>query len=525
MRQGKLLLSFFILFRLLNAAVLQTFAEPDEYWQSQEVAHRLAFGSGSLTWEWRVGLRDVAYPYLLSRVWRLFSWAGANPDLLVLVPKYTQAVISALGQYYFVKFCVRVGGDGLLVPAILSTVGSWFDWMYSARTLSNGVETAFASIFCYYWSWPGMPNLPQVRSVLHLHAFCYLLALLSFILRPTASLLFVSVVVDSLFRLAQPTALLLLSVAVGALETTVVCALSAALNYSFYQRWVFPAWTFFEVNALWGVSAFYGTNPWYWYLAAGIPAILGGFLPFFARGLIMQPMRPFLKYLAVVITVYSALQHKEMRFLAGVAPFINLAVALGIAQLGQRRWWRMLLFTVLAVHALVGLYATTVHQRGVIDVTNDLRHRMAGFGNVTGVGFLMPCHSTPLFARLHYDVPVKFLTCEPPLELSERDRLAYRDEARQFYADVRGFVANHFPPVMSRKTPKRTAPQSDQKLRDWFWPSHLVIFESLLDTEFSIFLQGTGYHQCAQHFNSHWHPDSERRGHVLIYCRDPTFTS
>ena len=30
--------------RVLNAVLLQTYFNPDEYWQSLEVAHRLAFG-------------------------------------------------------------------------------------------------------------------------------------------------------------------------------------------------------------------------------------------------------------------------------------------------------------------------------------------------------------------------------------------------------------------------------------------------------------------------------------------------
>jgi phosphatidylinositol glycan class B len=38
------LLVFFILFRLLNSLIARTWFSPDEYWQSQEVAHKLAFG-------------------------------------------------------------------------------------------------------------------------------------------------------------------------------------------------------------------------------------------------------------------------------------------------------------------------------------------------------------------------------------------------------------------------------------------------------------------------------------------------
>ena len=35
-------------FRVLNAVVLCTYWNPDEFWQGPEVAHRLAFGYGYL---------------------------------------------------------------------------------------------------------------------------------------------------------------------------------------------------------------------------------------------------------------------------------------------------------------------------------------------------------------------------------------------------------------------------------------------------------------------------------------------
>jgi phosphatidylinositol glycan class B len=47
-------------FRFANALCVVTFFNPDEYWQSLEPAHRMAFGYGHLTWEWAVGLRFFA---------------------------------------------------------------------------------------------------------------------------------------------------------------------------------------------------------------------------------------------------------------------------------------------------------------------------------------------------------------------------------------------------------------------------------------------------------------------------------
>ena len=40
-------------FRIINACLVQTFFQPDEFFQSLEVAHALVFGYGWKTWEWR----------------------------------------------------------------------------------------------------------------------------------------------------------------------------------------------------------------------------------------------------------------------------------------------------------------------------------------------------------------------------------------------------------------------------------------------------------------------------------------
>lgn len=34
-------------------------------------------------------------------------------------------------------------------------------------------------------------------------------------------------------------------------------------------------------------------------------------------------------------------------------------------------------------------------------------------GKVRNVLFLMPCHSTPYYSTLHYNLPMRFLDCSP----------------------------------------------------------------------------------------------------------------
>lgn len=82
MNNWKNLLGIFVLFRLSNIVFNQTWFVPDEHWQSQEVAHRLAFNYGYLTWEWRVGIRSYAYPLFLSIFYKALEIIGLDRTFL-----------------------------------------------------------------------------------------------------------------------------------------------------------------------------------------------------------------------------------------------------------------------------------------------------------------------------------------------------------------------------------------------------------------------------------------------------------
>jgi len=60
-RPGRLWL-FLIVYRFTNALLCVTFFQPDEFFQSLEVAHRLVFGYGYKTWEWRTSTGAIRSP-------------------------------------------------------------------------------------------------------------------------------------------------------------------------------------------------------------------------------------------------------------------------------------------------------------------------------------------------------------------------------------------------------------------------------------------------------------------------------
>lgn len=80
-------LRYFLVFlsvRLSSVWLVKTWFVPDEYWQSMEVAHRLVFGYGYLTWEWAEGIRSYLHPLLIAGLYEVLRLLGLdNVSLLV----------------------------------------------------------------------------------------------------------------------------------------------------------------------------------------------------------------------------------------------------------------------------------------------------------------------------------------------------------------------------------------------------------------------------------------------------------
>lgn len=67
------IIALFVVTRLLSVVFVQTWYVPDEYWQSLEVAHNVAFGYGYLTWEWTLGIRSYIYPLTIALLYKFLN--------------------------------------------------------------------------------------------------------------------------------------------------------------------------------------------------------------------------------------------------------------------------------------------------------------------------------------------------------------------------------------------------------------------------------------------------------------------
>lgn len=82
------ILGIFLVFRWMNASLTRTYDNPDEFWQATEVAHRLVFGSGYLTWEWIYRIRSYFHPLIFAALYKALEWCHWDtPTLMVGVRK------------------------------------------------------------------------------------------------------------------------------------------------------------------------------------------------------------------------------------------------------------------------------------------------------------------------------------------------------------------------------------------------------------------------------------------------------
>ncbi|KAF9286137.1 glycosylphosphatidylinositol anchor biosynthesis [Mortierella alpina] len=548
-----------VAFRAINALFVRTYFSPDEYWQALEVAHRAVFGYGYLTWEWNVALRSVLHPALFAALYRVLSILGLDDSrLFIYAPRLLQSVFAATADLYTYRFAYRLFENQVIANwTLFLSVLSWWNFFCSTRTLANSMEAALTIIALYYWPFTTAspsttaPITPSSKGSLESemqdqlpepaqHATGCLqtslaIASLTCIFRPTAAILWIFL----------GTSLLLGYFKKGDIPSFITTILSATLiggaaivgsavldSTLFYSEWVWTPINFIRVNILEGISLFYGSSPWHWYLSQGLPILFGIYLPLIvlgawrswntpASGLNAHLRHQVLYFSIWMVTVYSSLQHKEWRFLypllypllpyAGDSIYRTSLHSSTTNGSTQRRLSskgaKGMMVVLVVVNAVMAWYTVWVHQRGVVDVMEWIRNQARQTDQIRSLGVLMPCHSTPWYSSVHLrnkaPLDMWFVTCSPPL--GDINHAAYKDESDIFYEDPVAFM-----------TERTKAQIRDRGSKD----SHLVFFEDLLRShaEMVPWLEGQGYQECARFFNSHFHDDSRRRGDVLVYC-------
>jgi hypothetical protein len=130
-----------LLLALVLRLAVMTFAtpvHPDEVFQYLETAHRLLFGQGVVTWEWREGIRGWLLPWLTTGPMGLGAWLAPQGALYLVLPNLMMALVSLVTVAVAWRLGDRVSRLHAQVAAFVAAI--WYEFIYFAPHVMS--ETA-----------------------------------------------------------------------------------------------------------------------------------------------------------------------------------------------------------------------------------------------------------------------------------------------------------------------------------------------------------------------------------------------
>ncbi|XP_015883938.3 mannosyltransferase APTG1 [Ziziphus jujuba] len=490
-------------FRIANALVVQTYFNPDEHWQALEVAHRIVFGYGHLTWEWKKGIRSYLHPLLFALLYKVLALLGLDtPWFMIKAPRLLQSIFSAVGDLYLYKLSDLLFDNYVAKWSLFSQLTNWFMFFCFTRTFSNTLETVLTLVSLYYWPCmrpaSGKPRFLSRRLGVTIAAFACAI-------RPTSAIVWLYVGFVELFEARDRLRFVFLEVApIGVLVLGLTCILDRLM----YGSWILVPLNFLKFNFLSSGGDYYGTHKWHWYFTQAFPVMLLTFLPFSIAGIMQSRQWKISGLIAWVLGLYSVLGHKEFRFVLPVLPITLMFSGYSLATMsmsyspnGRMKGssnihkkcppkMQLALLFLLATNIPMAMYMSLVHQRGTEDVMNHLSKEVLN-GKVRSIIFLMPCHATPYYSTLHRNIPMHFLDCTPC------EDKGIPDESDRFMMDPVGFVSEY--------------------AKTWSLPSHIVLFESE-EKLLRDFLISHSFREVKRFFHAHFKVDHGLQASVVVYA-------
>ncbi|XP_031394344.1 GPI mannosyltransferase 3 isoform X2 [Punica granatum] len=489
--------------RAVNSLLVQTYFNPDEHWQALEVAHKIAFGYGHLTWEWKEGIRSYLHPMVFALLYKVLALLGLDkPWLMVKAPRLLQSFFCAIGDLYLHKLSHVLFGYCVARWALFSELLNWFMFFCFPRTLSNSLETVLTLVGLYYW--PCL-RASSSRDPAVSRSWGLFVAALACAIRPTSAIIWAYIgLLELWFTSDRMKFIFLETIPIGAL----VLGFTFLLDRLVYGSWVFVPLNFLKFNFLSSGGDYYGTHVWHWYFSQGFTVMLFTFLPFSLAGIAMAKHWRLSGLIGWVLGLYSVLGHKEFRFVLPVLPVALIFSGVYLASLSnphglrnkkeqsskscmiwpaKMRWAVVFL---LVTNIPMALYMSLVHQRGSEDVMNFLS-REAANDRLKSILFLMPCHATPYYSALHRNIPMRFLDCSPSEERS------IPDESDGFMMDPSGFAS--------------------ELAKNWSLPSHIVLFDSE-ERKLQEFLSLHSFKEIKRFFHANFKVDRDLQASVAVYA-------
>jgi phosphatidylinositol glycan class B len=394
-----------LLLRVGEAMRTPSLAHPDEIFQTQEPAHRLAYGYGIITWEWRDGIRSWAFPAFLAAVMRATDWMGPGSAGYLWATTILLSLISLTTVWFGFAWAKRASG----IEAAMIAAGGCAIWyelvIFSPRALT---EVLAAHILL-----PGLYLGAHAEGRWEKRKL-FLAGLLCGLAMCLRIQLFPAVALAGLYFCRSRWRARIPAVFAGILLPLTVFGVVDAITWSYPFQSFFR---YFWVNVVEGRSVLYGTEPWYWYLAI-LLAHLG---PILFLALVGVRRSPFLGWIALAILVpHSLLRHKEVRFIYPLIPIVITLAALGTMEIAREldRFLKSQVYPKIAASVALVLFALFSaflapqftywdYNSGAVAMVDQLSRDPAVCGlGVQGISWF----NTGGYTHLHRNIPMVLMS-------------------------------------------------------------------------------------------------------------------
>jgi phosphatidylinositol glycan class B len=309
-----------LLLRIATAVYSHSIVHPDEIFQSGEPAHRLVYGYGVVTWEWREGIRSWIFPAFLALIIRGTEWMGAGSTGYLFGIAVVLSIISLTTVWFGFMWAKRAGGvEGAIIAA--GSCAIWYELIvFGSRALTEVVAAHVLLPGLYLGVYGEV--LPEKRRLFLAALLCGVAMSLRIQLVPVA-------VFAALYFCHRSWRTRWTAIASGLLLPIIVFGIVDAFTWSYPFQSFFR---YFWVNLVQARSAVFGIQPWYWYCIELIKH-LGPILIFALFGLRRSP---FLGCVALVIVAsHSMIGHKEDRFIYPVIPILLTLSGIGVVEIAR----------------------------------------------------------------------------------------------------------------------------------------------------------------------------------------------
>jgi hypothetical protein len=312
---GILLLGLFL--RIGAAIRFPNTFHADEIFQTQEPAHRLAYGYGIITWEWRRGVRSWVYPAFLAGGMRATAWMGTGSEGYVRGIAIVLSLLSLTTIWFGFAWAKRASGTEAAIIAA-GACAAWYELVYFGPKTLTEIMATNALLPGLYLGMYG-EGLGEKRRMLLAGVFCGLAMSIRIQLAPAVGF-------AALYFWYPNRRQRTLPLAVGLLLPVLGFGLVDMITWAHpFQSYI----NYIRANLYEGRRG-YGVSPWYWYLE--MLCVHLGPIAF----LVLMGLRrsPFLGWVSLIILLtHNYFGHKEVRFLYPMVPLEITLAALGIMEL------------------------------------------------------------------------------------------------------------------------------------------------------------------------------------------------